>query len=77
MRYYGNIMEYKILNIIGYKTLKFIIMTMVIVRWVYFHIHPHYNKFRMSNDEYHFIHAKTGQLFSNYKWVDEPDIEPR
>ena len=51
---------------------KSVIMFLVKVRWAYFHIHPHYNKFYMDSEinEAHFLNIKTGSLHSNLVWVD-------
>jgi hypothetical protein len=57
---------------------KFLIMSIVKLRWLYFHINPMYIKFYMDIDhnEAHFQHKKTGQLYfvdtisSNFIWVD-------
>lgn len=51
---------------------KILIMTLVKIRWVYFHLNPNYMKFYMdaSRTEAHFQHRKTGQLYSNYEWTD-------
>ena len=53
---------------------KFLIMTLVHLRWAYFHVNPAYTKFYMdeARTEAHFFHAKTNSLHSNYKWVDVP-----
>jgi hypothetical protein len=50
---------------------KIIIMTIVKIRWVYFHINPMYMKFYMTSTEPHFQHRRTGEIFSNYTWVEE------
>lgn len=34
-------------------------------RWVYFHLHPHYQKFYASDKEAHFINKYTGELVSD------------
>ena len=52
---------------------KFLIMTLVNIRWAYFHVNPNYIKFYMSSEsnEAHFQHRKTGQLHSNLVWVEQ------
>ena len=52
---------------------KVLIMTLVHLRWGYFHIHPSYIKFYMSSesDEAHFQHRKTGVIHSNFVWSNE------
>jgi len=50
---------------------KFLIMTLVKMRWIYFHIHPSYFKFTV-NGEPHFQNLKNNTIHSNYVWVDEP-----
>ena len=51
---------------------KFLIMTLINLRWAYFHINPMYVKFYVDSErkETHFQHRKTGQLHSNFVWVD-------
>lgn len=52
---------------------KLLIMTIVNIRWFYFHISPMYVKFYMDSErtEAHFQHIKTGQLHCNYSWSEE------
>lgn len=52
---------------------KFIIMTLVKLRWIYFHIHPSYVKFYVDSacTEAHFQNIKTGVIHSNYTWNGE------
>jgi len=54
------------------KMIKFIVMAIIKLRWIYFHINPMYVKFYVdsSRSEAHFQHRLTGQLHSNFKWVD-------
>jgi hypothetical protein len=35
------------------------------LRWAYFHIHPSYMKFRMTETENHFQHKSTGRIHSD------------
>jgi len=37
------------------------------VRWIYFHLHPNWNKFWMTEKEAHFIHKYTGELVSDVR----------
>lgn len=49
-------------------------MTMVKIRWAYFHIHPSYMKFKMSADsESYFQHSKTGEICCNFTWNDRAE----
>lgn len=59
------------MDTITYYTGKSLIMTLVHLRWAYFHIHPNYTKFYMDagKTEAHFQHKKTGHIHSNFKWV--------
>lgn len=43
------------------------------LRWMYFHIHPHYLKFHMGGGEYHFQNLKTGNIHSQWVIKDEED----
>ena len=51
---------------------KALIMTLVKLRWIYFHVSPRYIKFCVSHDdgESYFQHIKTGEIHCNFKWVD-------
>jgi hypothetical protein len=51
---------------------KALIMFVVKLRWLYFHLHPHYQKFYMDSGktEAHFWHSKTNTIHSNLVWVD-------
>ena len=42
------------------QKLKFIVMFLIKIRWVYFHISPMYLKFCMQGDKYHFQHRRCG-----------------
>lgn len=55
------------------KLRKISIMTLVWLRWAYFHLHPSYVKFYMTQDEAHFQHVKTGAIYSNFEWVDSEE----
>jgi hypothetical protein len=48
-------------------------MFLVKMRWWYFHINPSYIKFYMDSEskEAHFQNIKTGQIHSNFVWVEE------
>lgn len=51
---------------------KLLIMSVVKLRWAYFHVSPRYVKFYMDSGhtEAHFQHVKTGAIHSNLVWVD-------
>jgi hypothetical protein len=49
---------------------KLLVMTLVNLRWVYFHINPNYIKFSIEGTEFHFQHKKTGHIYCNYTWND-------
>jgi hypothetical protein len=57
--------------------MKAIVMSLVNLRWAYFHINPNYMKFYMDSErkEAHFQHRKTGAIHSNLIWVDEPNSQ--
>lgn len=54
---------------------KAIVMFLVKLRWMYFHVNPRYIKFYMGggSDEAHFQHVKTGEIHSNFVWIDTDD----
>lgn len=51
---------------------KFFIMMLVNIRWAYFHIHPHYYKFKISSEgDSYFQNVKTGEMVHNFTWNDD------
>jgi hypothetical protein len=49
---------------------RFILTVFIKLRWWYFHINPIYTKFYIDSEraEAHFLHRRTGQVHSNFKW---------
>jgi hypothetical protein len=43
----------------------FVLYVVLRSRWIYFHINPRYQKFKMSEKESHFIHDVYGTLHSD------------
>jgi hypothetical protein len=53
---------------------KYLLLRLALrIRWFYFHINPRMIKFRMSGDEFHFIHRRSGHLYSNYSVKEAND----
>jgi hypothetical protein len=44
-----------------------ILIIFIKLRWIYFHIHPSYYKFKMSETECHFQNLKTNTIHSQIK----------
>jgi hypothetical protein len=49
---------------------KLIVMSIVNLRWAWFHINPRYLKFTMDKEVY-FQDMKTGCILYNYHWEEE------
>lgn len=45
----------------------FVCYVVLRTRWTYFHVHPNYIKFKMTDTEIHFQHKLTGQIHSDIR----------